>query len=439
MAQEKAGFFMNSIWNETFKLPKFSPLEGNTKTDVLIIGGGMAGLLIAHSLKERGINCLVAEKGRICGGTTSGTTAKLTFQHGLIYHKLLSSIGAEKARLYLSANRKAFGKLVALARDIDCDLEMRDSFVYSLSNRAVLEREMNALSKIGYAARFCERVPLPLNTVGAVCFPEQAQFHPLKFAAGIAENLNIREKTFVRELRGMTAITDRGEISAEMIVCATHFPFINKHGSYFLKLYQNRSYFLALDNAQDVGGLYVDESGKGLSFRNYKDVLILGGSAHRTGKESGCWEGIERFAAQKYPAARVSARWAAQDCMSLDDMPYIGHYSASTPRFLVATGFNKWGMTGSMLAAELIADIVSGKKNEYASLFSPSRSILKPQLIKNAFEAVSGLIAPTKKRCPHLGCALKWNEAEHSWDCSCHGSRFDEKGRVLDNPANGNL
>ena len=125
--------------------------------------------------------------------------------------------------------------------------------------------------------------------------------------------------------------------------------------------------------------------------------------------------------------------------MSLDSVPYIGQYSKNTPDFYVATGFNKWGMTSSMVAAELLTDLILGKPNDFADLFSPSRSMLRPQLAVNGFESVVGLLTPSKKRCPHLGCALKYNKAEHSWDCPCHGSRFSESGRVLDNPANGNL
>ena len=134
--------------------------------------------------------------------------------------------------------------------------------------------------------------------------------------------------------------------------------------------------------------------------------------------------------------AKEVCHWAAQDCMSLDHIPYIGQYSARTGELFTATGFNKWGMTGSMVAAQLLCDLVQGKKNEFADIFSPSRCICKPQLLVNGFETVTNLLSFTGKRCPHLGCALKWNPAEHSWDCACHGSRFDEQGHVLDNPAN---
>ena len=148
---------------------------------------------------------------------------------------------------------------------------------------------------------------------------------------------------------------------------------------------------------------------------------------------------LEEFAHRHYPGSRVKYRWAAQDCMSLDGMPYIGRYSARTEGLYTATGFNKWGMTGSMVAARLLADLIIGKTNPYEELFSPSRSILHPQLARNAMEATVNLLTPTKKRCPHLGCALKWNPQEHSWDCPCHGSRFAQDGKRLDGPATDDL
>lgn len=430
---------MRSLWKATASLPEFPELVGDVRTDVLIVGGGIAGILTAYLLHEKGVRYVLVEKGRICSGTTGNTTAKITFQHGLIYDKILKSDGTEAARKYLAANRAAFDKYAELCGKTDCDYEIKDNYVYSTDDRRKLEKEVEALEKIGYIADLCENVPLPVKTVGAVKFPDQAQFNPLKFLSSVAEGLNIYENTFVREMRGNTAVTDKGKIHADTVIAATHFPFINKHGSYFLKLYQHRSYVIALENAQDVNGMYVDECDTGLSFRNYEGLLLLGGGGHRTGKKGGNWAELRAFAAKKYPDSREKHFWATQDCMSLDGIPYIGRYSAKTHGFYVASGFNKWGMTGSMTAAMLLSDMILGKRNGFASVFDPSRSIVKPQLFINGAEAVCNLLTPSKKRCPHLGCALKWNEAERSWDCPCHGSRFTEHGRVLDNPANGDL
>ena len=223
------------------------------------------------------------------------------------------------------------------------------------------------------------------------------------------------------------------------MIAATHFPFLNKHGAYFLKLYQHRSYVMALKNVSDVRGMYVDEAQEGMSFRNARDLLLVGGGGHRTGKRGGAWRELREFARRYYPGATEKYQWATQDCMSLDGVPYIGPYSSSTSNLYVATGFNKWGMTSSMVSAMLLSDLVQGKTNPFAEVFSPSRTVLRPQLVVNGFEAAVGLLAPTTKRCPHMGCALKWNSQEHTWDCPCHGSRFTKKGKCIDNPATGDL
>jgi len=428
-----------SLWTKTVKLPAFPALEEDVRADVLIIGGGLAGLLCARELGRAGVDYLLIEADRICRGVTAGTTAKITAQHGLIYHKLLQRFGRERARLYWEANRTALERFKALGEQIPCHMEERDNGVYSLDDRSKLEREMEALSDLGIPARLEEHPAIPLPTAGAVCVPGQAQFHPLEFAAGLARGLNIREGTRAESFEGMTVRTNRGVIRAKKIIVATHFPILNKHGSYFLKLYQHRSYVLALEGGPQVDGMYVDESGDGMSFRNFGDTLLLGGGSHRTGKQGGGWRELEDFRALCCPQSRETARWAAQDCMTLDGVPYIGQYSRNMPDLYVATGFNKWGMTSSMAAAILLTDLARGRNNPWAEVFSPSRSMLRTQLLVNGVESTLNLLTPTVPRCPHLGCALKWNKAEHSWDCPCHGSRFGADGRLLDGPATGPL
>lgn len=430
---------MNSVWSENTKISGFERLEGEVKTDVLIIGGGMAGILCAYMMEQSGVNYILVEADTICSGITKNTTAKITSQHGLIYDKLIREFGIEKARMYLEVNEMALKKYRDLCKNRNCNFESKDAFVYSLDNQKKIEKEMTALNKIGFPAEFYDKLVLPFSVVGSVKFKEQAQLNPLKFISEITQGLNIYEHTTVRELTEHTAITDHGKIIADKMIVTTHFPFINKHGSYFLKMYQHRSYVLALENAPDVNGMYVDEAKKGMSFRNYKNLLLIGGGDHRTGKQGGNWQELADFAGRHYPNAKEEYRWATQDCMTLDSVPYIGHYSRNTTNFHVATGFNKWGMTSSMVAAMILTDMVMGKENPYAQVFSPSRSILRPQLAANAFEAITNLLTVSTKRCPHLGCALKWNRYEHSWDCPCHGSRFTNDGKLIDNPATGDL
>lgn len=405
------------------------------RTDVLIIGGGMAGLLCAWQLTQAGVDCVLVEQDSICSGITQNTTAKITVQHGLLYHKLIRTFGTCMANNYLQANLDALEQYRKLAQTIDCDFETQDSIVYSADDPQALHREIAALKTLGVDADELSTLPLPFPVAGAVRIRNQAQFHPLKFAAAIAVGLPIFEHTKVLELMPGKAITSAGSIFAKKIIVATHFPMLNKHGSYFLKLYQHRSYVLALKNAQPISGMYVDEDKSGFSFRAYGDLLLIGGGGHRTGKKGGGWQELEQFAAEQFPQAQIVSRWATQDCMTLDGVPYIGQYSKRTPDLYVAAGFNKWGMTSSMAAASLLCDLVQGRENSKAAIFNPSRSVLHPQLLINAAESTLNLLTPTVPRCPHLGCALKYNPYEHSWDCPCHGSRFDLHGHLLDNPA----
>lgn len=430
---------MNSLWQQISELPGFESLNQDIKTDVLIIGGGMAGVLCAYMLCQAGVDYTLVEAETICSGITKNTTAKITSQHGLIYDKLIREFGREKARLYLEANQKGLQRYRKMCQNIDCDFEEKDAYVYSLDNRVKIEKEIAALKKLGFSAEFSDNLPLPFSVAGAVKFKKQAQFNPLKFISIISKGLNIYEHTAVRELIGLTAVTDHGRITAKKIIVTTHFPFLNKHGSYFLKMYQHRSYVIALENGANVEGMYVDEAQKGMSFRNYENLLLIGGGAHRTGKKGGGWQELRNFAERHYPEASEIYYWATQDCMTLDSIPYIGQYSARTTNLYVAAGFNKWGMTSSMVSAMLLSDMIQGKDNPYFDVFSPSRTILRSQLVSNAFEAMVNLLTPTARRCPHMGCALKWNPHEQSWDCPCHGSRFTQNGHLIDNPAAGDL
>ena len=428
---------METIWSEGLNRPKFDALRGDIKTDVLVIGGGITGLLCAYMLKGAGIDYILVEANSICSGITKNTTAKITCQHGLIYDKMINRFGTENAKLYYESQCLALEEYRKLGKIVECDFEDKDSYVYSVNDRKKIEKEVKAFEKMGYPAVFYDDLTLPFSVEGAVCIKNQAQFNPLKFLFSISKELNIFENTKILELRPDCAITKYAKISPKKINVATHFPFINKHGSYFLKMYQHRSYLIALKNAQEVDGMYVDESDKGLSLRNYNGLLLLGGGGHRTGKNGGCWRELEEFSHTNYPQAIEVSRWATQDCMTLDDIAYIGQYSKRTPSFYVATGFNKWGMTSAMTAAMILTDLVQEKENKYSKVFSPSRSILRPQLAINGAEAILGLLTPTVRRCPHMGCALKYNAEEHSWDCSCHGSRFSEDGKLIDNPATG--
>lgn len=451
-----------SLWEDSIKLKHYPRLEGVAGCDVLIIGGGMAGILTAHRLAAEGVDVAVAEAGRIGCGVTAGTTAKITSQHGLIYQNLLANLGSEAARLYLEVNEEAIrqlGKLCEGEQD-SCDFHRTSNYIYSTNGAQVLEKEMKALEKIGCTAarlRSGDSLELPFETDGAVEFPMQACFHPRKLLKLLTEGGNslpaaLFENSRIIRLKrwsdgGWEAVSEHGSILADQVIFACHFPFLDRRGGYFAKMYQSRSLVIAgrPGSAAELKGMYMDEAKSGLSFRSADGMILLGGGSGRPGKVDSSWQQLEEQAEFLYPGWETRYRWAAQDCMTLDGMPYIGPYYGNPEPgekhhgLWVSSGFNKWGMTGSMVSAMILTDQICGRKNPYTELFRPDRSVLKPQLALNALESTVNLLKPKVPRCRHLGCALTWNEEEQTWECPCHGSRYDKKGQCIEGPSVKNL
>lgn len=425
---------MESIWQKNHDQKRYPVLKGNVRTQVLVIGGGMAGVLCARKLQEAGKDVILAEANRIGSGITAKTTAVLTAQHDFLYQDMIKRFDEHTAKAYLHANLDAVKKFRTMSKEIPCDFENIPSLQFTANEPARLQKEVQTVRNLGYEAKFAE-APWFLEAAAAVEYPNMAQFHPLKFIIGAAKGLRIFENSPVRKIEGSTAVLDRGTVKAEQIVVTTHFPFINRRGLYFMKLYQNRSYVLALENAPDPGVTVAELEGQGIYLRRYGDLLLLGGGDHRTGKKGGGFTFLRDYAQTHFPKARGKYAWANQDCMSLDGLPYVGLYSPNMPNVYVATGFNAWGMTNSMVAAQLITDQIRGKENPLTQAFRPDRSVLHKQLFCNIGETAANFLIPTTRRCTHLGCALRWNPQEHSWDCPCHGSRFTEEGKLLDTPA----
>lgn len=426
---------MKSVWTDTADIPKFEGLNKDISTDVLVIGGGIAGILCAYFLQRLGVQYVLAEAKTIGSGITKKTTAVISAQHGLIYDELVSKNGEDYAKQYLKANLQAVDMFRELSKTYDFDFEEKPSYVYSTSDSRKILNEVAALDKIGFKVELSSRSALPFEVVSAVRFDNQAQMHPLKLIGQLSKDLNIVENTFIERIDGTIAFTRKGKITAKKIIIATHFPIINRHGLYFMKLFQMRSYVMALENAGNVNGTYVSDKKNGLYFRNYKDLLIVGGGDKRTGRKGDGFDMLRKFAKEYYPKANEKYVWATQDCMSLDTVPYIGCYSKAMPNVFVTSGFNEWGMTSSMVSASILSDMVTGKRNEFEMIFSPDRSILTKQLFLNIGSTLCNFIIPTTRRCSHLGCALRWNKAEHTWDCPCHGSRFSKDGKLIENPA----
>lgn len=476
---------MESVWSESCKIRKRDVLNKNIKTDILIIGAGITGILTAYMLKQKGKDVILIDAAEVVSGNTKNTTAKITSQHGLIYHKLISEFGEEKARQYAKANELAIKryKEIIEERKIECDFEEKSAYIYSLNEIESIKEEVRAANKIGINAEFVQKVKLPFEIKGAIRFSNQAQFNPLKFLKDIAKDLIIYENTRAIEIKENLVITNNGNIMANHIVVATHYPIMNTPGYYFLRMHQERAHVIALENVSDIDGMYIDANNDGYSFRSYKDLLLLGGIKQRTGEneEGGSYNKLREAAKKLYPKAKEKYYWSAQDCMTIDGIPYIGKYSDETPNTYVATGFNKWGMTSSMVSAILISDMILENKNDFSDIFSPKRfdlSLSISNIAKDISETTKNFIAqkiyiPSSKiehiknghagiveyngekvgvyknnegtefivstKCSHLGCQLNWNADELTWDCPCHGSRFDYKGRLIGSPATKDL
>ncbi len=472
---------MKSVWSDECNFRRRESLDKNLNTDVLIIGAGIAGLLTAYMLKEEGINSVIIEAEEICSGNTQRTTAKITLQHELIYNKLIKEYGEDKARQYAMANEKAIEKYKDIIKknNIECEFEDMPNYLYTVDKIEDLEKEFEAEKTLGIHAELMDEIELPVDAKMALRVNNQGQFNPLMFLKEISEELTIYEKTRAVEIKENIVTTDEHIISAKAIVVATHYPIMNFPGYYFMRIHQERSYVIALENAQDLHGMYIGIDDDGYSFRKYKNLLLLGGGGHRSGDNElgGKYDELRQVARKLYPDAKEKYHWSAQDCMPSDDIPFIGQYSMNTPNIYVATGFKKWGMTTAMASAMIITDMIKGRKNEYAEIFSPRRfdiSDSMKNIVKDGAESVKGLsmelfhipedeLKDIKKghggiieyngakvgvykdkeencyvvstRCPHLGCEVKWNPDELSWDCPCHGSRFDYKGNWIESPA----
>lgn len=476
---------MKSVWSESCKFRKREALNKDIKTDVLVIGAGIAGGLTAYMLKQNGREAVVIDAAEIASGNTKNTTAKITSQHDLIYSKLIAEFGEEKARQYAKANELAIKKYKEIIEDkrIECDFEEKPAYIYSLNEIDVLKEEVEAAKNLGIDAEFVDEANLPFKINGAVKFNNQAQFNPLKFLKGISNELIIYENTRALEIKENLVVTSGGNITANNIVVATHYPIMNAPGYYFMKMHQERSYVLALENTSEIDGMYIDLNKEGYSFRTYNNLLLLGGISHRTGEneEGGSYDELRKVAKKLYPKAKEKYYWSAQDCMTIDGIPYIGRYSSETPNIYVATGFNKWGMTSSMVSAMIISDMILEKENDFSEIFSPRRfdlSLSINNIANDLIETAKNFIAqkvsiPSSEiehiknghggiieyngekvgiyknkegkeffvstKCTHLGCQLSWNADELTWDCPCHGSRFDYKGRLIGSPANKDL
>lgn len=489
-----------SLWTATSGTSAYPRLSGNHTADVVIIGGGIAGLTAAYCLREEGLTVIVLEQDRIACRTSGYTTAKVTAQHGLIFRFLIDRFGKIQAKMYADSHQWAISEIERIVTDegIDCDYRRIPSYLYA-GNREETEsvrEEYDACRQLGLPVQLVkQRIGLPFPTQAAVRMNDQACFHPRQYLLQLAssiigQGLRIFERSAVRRVQddlddGVEVGTDRGSVRAGTAVLATNYP-IHDTGGLFLKMGQRRSYALAVRLGNPVpGGLYIGAGERDLSVRPYKsgsdEWTIIGGESHPVGSgdsRGNHFQTLEHNVRSRFDVASVDYRWAAQDSSSIDRVPYIGRMPGSN-RMLVTTGYGEWGMTTSMVSARILSDIVSDRQNPWIELYDPAR--LKPlaspmTTADHVFRTVNGMLGHVLDRgdigklkpgegtvatidgqnvavyrdrnsdihavsavCTHKGCIVRFNRTEESWDCPCHGSRFSTDGTVIDGPAREHL
>lgn len=492
-----------SYWIASTPETNYPELKEDISVDVAVVGGGMAGIVTAYLLTREGLRVAVIEADRILRGTTGRTTAKLTSQHALIYDKLIDRFGKDLARQYADANESAIRWVRETSKElnIDCDLSEQDAYVFAEKGESIgkIEREIDAASELGIHAEYAGTIPFNIPVQAAVRFKNQAQFHPLKFLFPLAEEIekkggrifeNSRVVELEEEEKLRVVVKNGGKVAADKVVVATHYPFINKEGFYFARIYINRSYALAIRAKEEYpGGMYINAENPSRSLRSQKDedgqLILVVGEEHKTGQGEDTivhYEKLMDFAGELFTVEDIPYRWSTQDCMTLDGVPYAGYYVKDTSRLFVATGYGKWGMSNSIASAHVIRDLIVKGDSPWMDIYDPSRKTtgaaignfvlqnanVVGQLLGGKLEALpddidtrmekgeaevvridgrrtgiykdeEGNLHAVDTTCTHLGCELNWNSAERTWDCPCHGSRFSYRGEVVEGPANNPL
>lgn len=493
---------MESFWEEEIKKhQEFESVKNNIDVSVCIIGGGLTGLSTSYYLSKK-VSVAVVEKDRICSHTSGKTTGKITSQHGLFYEYLINSENKEFAKKYLKANEKAIDNIENIIKESqgECDFEREDAYVFTMQETKVdqIKNEQASVDKIDKEkSEFVKQVLLPLEIAGAIKFRNQAKFHPVKYGYILANSImnnngrvfeNSKVTDIKRENGKYIVSVNRNKIIADYVVIATRYPIVNVPGYHFLKMYQSTSYAVMADVKKELfNGMYISTEVPNISFRTVKDgerkLLLAVGFDYKTGKEDlkDGYQRLETVIRKMYPDAEILYKWSAEDCISLDKIPYIGEISVMKTNMYIATGFNKWGITSSNIAANIITDDILGNENEYKDIFKSTRlqpiknrqevgNMLKEvnksliasrfKITKNelkdikigegkivninntkvgVYKSQTGEVFKIRPYCAHLGCELYFNNIDKTWECPCHGSKFSYDGKLIEVPSNKDL
>jgi glycine/D-amino acid oxidase-like deaminating enzyme/nitrite reductase/ring-hydroxylating ferredoxin subunit len=487
----------SSLWVDTAPRTSFPALDRDIGAEVLVVGAGITGLLTALQLRREGIDVVVIDQHQLGTGVSGHTTAKVSSLHQLVYAQFTSRFGPDGARAYAEANEAGLAHIAGLVDElgIECDFRRRPNYTYASTEDDIvdIEAEADAAAVAGLSAAFVRDVPLPFATHGGVRVEDQAELHPLNFLRGVAaalenEGCRIHEHTRALSLRDgepCRVETTGGMVTADRVVIATHFPFPDR-ALFFARVHAERSYCIAAPlRGEPPAGMFISASSPTRSIRSHpldgKELLIVGGEGHKVGQGAPTgprYEALEEFAREHFAIGEVTHRWSTQDNYSVDGAPLVGRLTPLSRRTWVATGFRKWGLAMGAAAAWMIGDGVAGRENRWHGFFDSNRipplasavdlakenanvgfHFFADRLLRRSADSVDGLapgegtvasrhgrqvaisrdengaVRAVSARCTHLGCIVSWNDAERSWDCPCHASRFAPDGSVLQGPA----